>query len=151
MDDASVELRLIGSEESSNLPLTSKTSPHNIQTSKMSFILRQSIRAARPVSIAVPARRAFANTSMRCLKESDRHNPEQAAANERHKQDQLAKQKEGKNHWKPELASDSEEAVTADRHEHSDHSEKGIKELQKKTERHAEEKHKSGTSQNTGL
>lgn len=46
--------------------------PHNIQTSKMSFILRQSIRAARPVSIAVPARRTFANTSMRYLKESDR-------------------------------------------------------------------------------
>lgn len=31
--------------------------------------------------------------------------------NEKHKQDQLAKQKEGKGHWKPELASDSEEAV----------------------------------------
>ncbi|QSZ36272.1 hypothetical protein DSL72_007398 [Monilinia vaccinii-corymbosi] len=137
----------------------------------MSFIFRQSIRAARPVSIAVPAQRPFAHTSVRGLKESDRReflqdsaawsevvvvvcgwitnrgnpttdNPEQGAANERHKQDQLAKQKEGKNHWKPELASDSEEAVAADRHEHSDHSEKGIKELQKKTQGHAEEKHK---------
>jgi len=46
------------------------------------------------------------------LKESDRHNPDQAESNERHKQDQLQKQKEGKGHWKPELASDSEEAVS---------------------------------------
>lgn len=78
-------------------------------------------------------------------------NPEQAAENERHKQDLLKKQKEGKGHWKPELASDSEEAVAADRHEHADHSEQGIKELQKKTEKHAQEKHKTGTSQSSGL
>ncbi|TGO65205.1 hypothetical protein BELL_1016g00030 [Botrytis elliptica] len=129
----------------------------------MSFILRQSIRAARPVSIAFPTKRTFAISSMRALKESDRRElfsslkydldeivweivcgvtsaifwtsyvrrgwdevieyeirdtryggsdaPEKAADYERHKQDQLAKQKEGKNHWKPELASDSEEAV----------------------------------------
>ncbi|ESZ96711.1 hypothetical protein SBOR_2904 [Sclerotinia borealis F-4128] len=188
----------------------------------MSFFLRQSIRAARPVSIATPVRRTFASSSVRGLKESDRHNPEQAAENEHHKQDQLAKQKEGKNHWKPELASDSEEAkitwkpispslladpitppgshtnlkmerksttpglfynsvptppasvlaeeekiaplrfhlvgnivkrvrIAADRHEHSDLSKEGIKELQKKTEGHAEEKLKNGTSKNTGL
>ncbi|KAF7917161.1 uncharacterized protein EAE98_010266 [Botrytis deweyae] len=108
----------------------------------MSFILRQSIRAARPVSIAFPIKRTFAISSMRALKESDRHAPEKAADYERHKQDQLAKQKEGKNHWKPELASDSEEAVAADRHEHDDHSAEGIKELQKETAGHAEEKHK---------
>ncbi|TGO48225.1 hypothetical protein BOTNAR_0486g00010 [Botryotinia narcissicola] len=77
----------------------------------MSFILRQSIRAARPVSIASPTKRTFAISSMRALKESVRHAPEKAADYERHKQDQLAKQKEGKNHWKPELASDSEEAL----------------------------------------
>jgi hypothetical protein len=34
-----------------------------------------------------------------------------AEQSERHKQDLLKKQKEGKGHWKPELASDSEEAV----------------------------------------
>jgi hypothetical protein len=34
-----------------------------------------------------------------------------AEQNEKHKQDQLKKQKEGKGHWKPELASNSEEAV----------------------------------------
>ncbi|KAI9744948.1 MAG: hypothetical protein M1818_001875 [Claussenomyces sp. TS43310] len=71
--------------------------------------------------------------------------------NEKHKQDQLQKQKKGEGHWKPELASDSEEAVAADRHEHSDHSQDGIKELQRKTKDHAEEKHKTGTSQDTGL
>ncbi len=32
--------------------------------------------------------------------------------NERHKQDLLQKQKDGKGHWKPELASNSEEAVS---------------------------------------
>ena len=39
-------------------------------------------------------------------------NDDQAESNERHKQDQLKKQKEGKGHWKPELASNSEEAVS---------------------------------------
>jgi len=38
-------------------------------------------------------------------------NPDQGSEYEKHKQDQLQKQKEGKGHWKPELASDSEEAV----------------------------------------
>lgn len=36
---------------------------------------------------------------------------ESAAENEKHKQDQLSKSKDGNNHWKPELASNSEEAV----------------------------------------
>jgi hypothetical protein len=54
----------------------------------------------------------------------------------------LKKQREGKGHWKPELASSSEEALTADRHEHNDHSEKGMKDLQEKTVKYAEEKHK---------
>lgn len=65
-------------------------------------------------------------------------NPEQAANNEKHKEDALKKQKEGKGHWKPELASDSEEAVAADRHEGSE----SIEEMQKKTADHAEKKHK---------
>ena len=68
--------------------------------------------------------------------------PEQAANNEKHKQDSLNKSKEGKGHWKPELASDSEEAITADRSAHDDHSAEGIKELQKKTAEHAEKKQK---------
>jgi len=96
--------------------------------------------AARP---AMTTRvRPFTASSVRVLKESNTDRPDLAGENEKHKQDQLRKQKEGKGHWKPELASDSEEAVAADRHEHNDHSEEGIKELQKKTEKHAEEKHK---------
>lgn len=38
-------------------------------------------------------------------------NPDSATQNEMAKQDLLKKQKEGKGHWKPELASESEEAV----------------------------------------
>merc|ERR1711964_613106 len=76
------------------------------------FLLRTArFAAARPVV----ATRPFSSTTFMALKESDRHNPDQAESNERHKQDQLQKQKEGKGHWKPELASDSEEAVAADR------------------------------------
>jgi len=105
----------------------------------MSFSLRAA-RAVPRVSIAARQLRAFTATSVRPLKESDIDNP--SSDKEKHKQDQLSKQKDGKNHWKPELASDSEEAVAADRHEHDDHSQEGIKELQKKTEKHAEEKHK---------
>jgi len=87
------------------------------------------------------------SSSVRGLKESDRHNPDQAADNERHKQDQLQKQKDGKGHWKPELASDSEEAVAADR----SHKGQSIEDMQKNTADHAEKKHKSGTSQEPGL
>jgi len=82
------------------------------------------------------------SSSIRPLKETDRDNPNQGENYEKHKDDQLQKQKAGKGHWKPELASESEEAVAADRHEHSDHSENGIKDLQKKTQDHADKKHK---------
>jgi len=111
----------------------------------MSFLLRTSrFAATRPVF--APAR-TFGSSSVRALKESDRDNPDY----EKHKQDQLQKQKEGKGHWKEELASDSEEAVAADRHDHDDHSEQGIKELQNKTVDHAEKKHKHGTSQESAV
>jgi hypothetical protein len=69
-------------------------------------------------------------------------NPDLGSEYEKHKEDLLKKQKEGKGHWKSELASNSEEAVAADRHVHNDHSEKGMKELQEKTVKHVEEKHK---------
>ncbi|PMD27527.1 hypothetical protein NA56DRAFT_560704 [Hyaloscypha hepaticicola] len=105
----------------------------------MSFLVRNARFATRPVIArqVVPSR-AFTVSSVRALKEDDRHNEDQAEHNERHKQDQLQKQKEGKGHWKPELASNSEEAVAADR-QAGDHS---VEELQKKTAKHAEEKHK---------
>lgn len=60
---------------------------------------------------------------------------------EKHKQDSLSKQKSGKGHWKPELASDGEEAVKADRTPDED-----ISKLQERTKNHAQEKAHSGTS-----
>jgi len=56
------------------------------------------------------------------------------ADNEKHKQDQLNKQKEGKGHWKPELASNSEEAVQADRNTKNE----SIEDLQNRTKEHAD-------------
>ena len=76
------------------------------------------------------------------LKESD-HSPDQASENDKHKQDQLDKQRKGENHWKPELASNSEEAVKADRTS----SNESVADLQKRTVDHVSKKSKSGTSQ----
>ncbi|KAK1597564.1 uncharacterized protein LY79DRAFT_666416 [Colletotrichum navitas] len=78
------------------------------------------------------------------LKESTAHDDTEAY--EKHKQDSLSKQKQGKGHWKPELASDSEEALKADRDETSD-----PKTMQEKTKHHAEEKAKAGTSMSDAL
>lgn len=115
----------------------------------MSFLLRAArFAAARPaIARSAVSSRTFANSSVKALKEGDRNNPDLAEHNEKHKQDQLQKQKVGKNHWKPELASNSEEAVVADRQGGNE----SIEEMQKKTTKHAEEKHKHGTSQDPGL
>ncbi|TDZ32731.1 hypothetical protein C8035_v011765 [Colletotrichum spinosum] len=86
----------------------------------------------------------FSTTRSVGLKETAGHADEEI--HERHKQDSLSKQKQGKGHWKPELTSDSEEAVKADRTEHSD-----PKTLQEKTKHAAEEASKAGTSTNDGL
>ncbi|KAI1656513.1 hypothetical protein F4813DRAFT_363489 [Daldinia decipiens] len=74
---------------------------------------------------------------------SETHDPE------KHKQDLLAKHKEGKGHWKPELASDSEEAIKADRH--GGDGKEDIAALQERTKRAAEETSKAGTSMRDGL
>jgi hypothetical protein len=71
--------------------------------------------------------------------------------NELHKKDSLAKQKKGSGHWKPELASDSEEAVRADRSSRDDHASERIEALQERTKRAAEETSKAGTSMRDGL
>jgi len=81
------------------------------------------------------------------LKEADHNNPDLAEHNEKHKQDQLDKSKQGKGHWKPELASNSEEAVAADRNSKDE----SIEEMQKKTAEHVEKTHKHGTSQDPGF
>lgn len=66
---------------------------------------------------------------------------------EKHKQDSLRKQKAGQGHWKPELASDSEAAVKADRSTKPESKE----ELQERTKRAAEDMTKAGTSMHDGL
>lgn len=60
---------------------------------------------------------------------------------DKHKQDSLSKQNSGQGHWKPELASDGEEAVKADRTPTEDFSK-----MQERTKKHAEEKTTKGTS-----
>lgn len=62
---------------------------------------------------------------------------------DKHKQDSIAKQKKGQGHWKPELASDGEEAVKADR---SSSGPEETAKLQERTKRAAEESAKAGTS-----
>ncbi|KAI1780633.1 hypothetical protein F4818DRAFT_396326 [Hypoxylon cercidicola] len=94
------------------------------------------------------AQRTFTTSSANLsYKESshgtDSHDPE------KHKQDLLAKQKAGKGHWKPELASDSEEAIKADRH--GGESKEDMSSLQERTKHAAEETSKSGTSMRDGL
>ncbi|KAK1065010.1 hypothetical protein LTR74_008286 [Friedmanniomyces endolithicus] len=75
-------------------------------------------------------------------KESELHNENRGEEAEAHKQDQLRKQKEGKGHWKDELASDSESIVKADRNEMGSAKE-NIEELQKETTRLANEEKKT--------
>ncbi|KAH8769890.1 hypothetical protein F5883DRAFT_416827 [Diaporthe sp. PMI_573] len=101
-----------------------------------SRLLRPAV-ALRPTSACTPMlRRSFAVSSVSRIKESSENKDY-----DKHKQDSLSKQKTGKGHWKPELASDGEEAVKADRTPDED-----ISKLQERTKKHAEEKSKNGTS-----
>ncbi|KAK4655770.1 hypothetical protein QC762_305330 [Podospora pseudocomata] len=93
-----------------------------------------------PTITSLP-RRALSTTPLRSLKESNSADPSPQNF-DHHKQDSLSKQKSGKGHWKPELASNSEEAVKADRSSGSS----SIKDLQEKTKKAAEENAKAGTN-----
>ncbi|KAK3343708.1 hypothetical protein B0T25DRAFT_634733 [Lasiosphaeria hispida] len=108
-----------------------------------------SLRALlRPRSLAPLLRaRQISTTPTPLLKESSSphtDNPDPEALH-RHKQDSLDKQKKGQGHWKPELASDSEESVKADRAPHEP-GEAGVRKLQERTKAAAEETLKHGTS-----
>ncbi|KAL7909941.1 hypothetical protein GGI35DRAFT_478824 [Trichoderma velutinum] len=85
---------------------------------------------------------AFSTTKRLGLKESSNQT---SVDYDMHKKDSLAKQKRGSGHWKPELASDSEEAVKADRASKENLAEK-MDALQERTKRAAEETSKAGTS-----
>ncbi|KAJ1325111.1 hypothetical protein MN608_09821 [Microdochium nivale] len=105
------------------------------------------VSAIRPiVRQATVAPRAFTTSSV-ALKHKESADPSSSQYDpEKHKQDSLSKQKSGKGHWKPELASDSEEAVKADRSGKED-----MSKLQERTKAAAEESSKSGTSMRDGL
>ncbi|MCJ1465045.1 hypothetical protein MMC07_003660 [Pseudocyphellaria aurata] len=103
----------------------------------MSFVTRSVPRwTLSRATIVLPASRQFHITSLRsALSESDhsRHESEDRSGEiERHKNDQLQKQKDGKGHWKQELSSNSEAALKADR-EKVKSAEEDIAKLQKET------------------
>ncbi|OBT65617.1 hypothetical protein VE03_05592 [Pseudogymnoascus sp. 23342-1-I1] len=113
----------------------------------MSFIIRASTRAAAVPRIATPLQaRTFSISGSQLLKEIATDNPNQGEAYERHKQQQLAAKKEGKNEWDPELASASEENVHADR----DYPDKDIKELQREAKERAEAEAKKERAEHPG-
>ncbi|KAK3387269.1 hypothetical protein B0H63DRAFT_448137 [Podospora didyma] len=99
------------------------------------------------------ARRTLATSARFQLKESSslftKDDPSPEAAH-KHKQDSLDKQKKGQGHWKPELASDSEESVKADRSTTGSGPD-AMKKLQDRTKAAAEETSKHGTSMRDGL
>ncbi|KAI2634414.1 hypothetical protein GGS26DRAFT_48701 [Hypomontagnella submonticulosa] len=94
------------------------------------------------------AQRTFTTSSANLSYKESSHGDESHDP-EKHKQDLLTKQKAGKGHWKPELASDSEEAVKADRH--GGGGKEDVKTLQERTKAAAEETSKAGTSMRDGL
>ncbi|RYO74191.1 hypothetical protein DL764_010945 [Monosporascus ibericus] len=104
-----------------------------------SFIASRQAAAAQRTFTSSPASLAY--------KESSHHDDSRDP--EKHKQDLLTKQKQGKGHWKPELASDSEEAIKADRAK--GRGEEDIGKLQDRTKSAAEDTAKSGTSMRDGL
>ncbi|MCJ1484790.1 hypothetical protein MMC06_004963 [Schaereria dolodes] len=112
----------------------------------MSFLTKTLVRPLSNLnasrSLAINASRPFHLSSARAaLSENDRHREDVHHEIDHHKNDQLEKQKQGKGHWKKELASQSEASIKADRGE-IDASEDSIKDLQKETEEFAESQHK---------
>ncbi|KAI1499418.1 hypothetical protein F5X99DRAFT_411052 [Biscogniauxia marginata] len=104
--------------------------------------------------MALPAQRTFAS-SPAMLKHKESSGADEHLDPDKHKQDLLSKHKEGKGHWKPELASDSEEAVKADRASTAAGggaaTAEDVRAMQERTKRTAEETSKSGTSMHDGL
>ncbi|EKG19375.1 hypothetical protein MPH_03238 [Macrophomina phaseolina MS6] len=85
-------------------------------------------------------RMGFQTSAIRLAgKESKLHHEGRPEEVEQHKQDLLKKTKEGKGHWKDELASDSESIIKAGRGE-VEASQETIEKLQKETEELAKKK-----------
>lgn len=102
----------------------------------------RNVSTSHALAATTTSRRGFQSyQALKVSKESDLHKEDRAHEAEHHKQDQLRKQKEGKGHWTPELASDSESIVKADRNDLKD-MKSTISELQQESARVAQEKHK---------
>jgi len=108
----------------------------------MSFLTRSTFRplSALRVPPAICARGLHATSFTAALNETDRDRDNLHEEIDHHKNDQLQKQKDGKGHWKGELASQSEAAIKADREE-INASEETISKLQKETEQYAQKTH----------
>ncbi|KAL2195914.1 hypothetical protein P885DRAFT_78843 [Corynascus similis CBS 632.67] len=117
-------------------------------------LLNTATKALRPSSTisltTATARRSISQTPRVLLKESSSTDPNPSDF-EHHKQDSLEKQKKGQGHWKPELASVSEESVKADRMGPKEAGEAAMKRLQDQTKGRAEETSKNRTSMRDGL
>ncbi|TQW00145.1 hypothetical protein IF1G_00076 [Cordyceps javanica] len=89
---------------------------------------------------ALPATRvSFSSSRVLSHKESSSNDDV-----DKHKLDSLRKHKDGAPRWKRELASDSEEAVKADKGHGA--AAESVQQLQERTKKMAEEQKKSGTS-----
>ncbi|EGX90376.1 Mitochondrial carrier protein PET8 [Cordyceps militaris CM01] len=100
-------------------------------------------RVARCAALpATAARMPFSSSRVLSHKESSSNTDDDV---DKHKLDSLRKHKDGAGHWKRELASDSEEAVKADKG-HGAAATESVQELQERTKKMAEESRKSGTS-----
>jgi len=99
----------------------------------------QRLLYSRPVA-------AFHTSPFRfALSESDHDHPDREAKIDHHKHDSIEKSKTGKGEWKPELASNSEQAVKHDNHDMT------MEEMQKHGEAKAKEgQQPAGSSSNTG-
>lgn len=132
-------LRVPGAALSGRMPLSTSARLFLKESSSRTYPLHLSGRSSLHTALHDAS---FLNTGTLCRPGiADHTTPETDVDYDKHKQDSLRKQKEGAGHWKPELASDSEEAVKADRHPNDD-----PKTLQEKTKHAAEESSKSGTS-----
>ncbi|MCJ1472335.1 hypothetical protein MMC13_000982 [Lambiella insularis] len=113
----------------------------------MSFLTRSAIRPLSKLRLspALAARSLHATSFRPALSEADRlfGVTDRDGLHEEidsHKDDSLNKQKDGKGHWKGELASQSEAALKADREE-IEASDESIDKLQKETEKFAQAQH----------
>ncbi|TKA71988.1 hypothetical protein B0A49_07372 [Cryomyces minteri] len=125
----------ISSSQNSNKQFRATRSPKETPEVPISNACRRDFEAAK--SFDLEDDELFCPFDL--LTEDDVNHEGRAEEAEHHKQDQLKKQKEGKRHWKDELASDSESIIKAERGE-IDASQDTIKKLQDETAKMMQQK-----------